>query len=306
MLRCFTYGFTAPSVASTSGAGANAPLTPAIRRAHGRWGCQSGSKRGGKTVVVRSGLAGAVPVWETLVLLATAPPAADADAEAQTGPPPDTDKDLIDTLWSLQYRTPGTVCASAGRARTVLPPPSSLDAAAVDAAVQAAVFYRFSSQLAAERFIAGPAFASAKAELMRSHSALRLLLWKVFVPNDMEALFKRGPAFDAGLDLVLLLQRAPQAEAEAFRMTVSELQAAALSGGPDGTSAAVQVSAGVDVLSLDERYVLMARFTREDHARRFLASKAVAELMAGRGVGRLLAAHAVQVGDVEQQSNSLL
>lgn len=97
------------------------------------------------------------------------------------------------------------------------------------------------------------------------------------VPNDMEALFKRGPAFDVGVDLVLMLEpaaavspaaaeaavaaaegsAAPAAAAVPMDVVVDvvgRMQRAALA------LSAVQVSCGQDVMALDSRFVWMGRF----------------------------------------------
>lgn len=81
------------------------------------------------------------------------------------------DVQLLDTLWSLQYRTPGACCASAG-------PVLQSASCNGSSAARAAVYYRFSSQTQAERFVAGPAFASAKERLLGS-GTISLSLWKV-------------------------------------------------------------------------------------------------------------------------------
>lgn len=97
---------------------------------------------------------------------------------------------------------------------------------------------------------------------------------QVLVPNDMEALFKRGPAFDTGVDLVLKLRplqdkqqqqqqegsssspgpaAAPAASPEVVA-AVGKLQAAAMAEG------CVQVSCGYDTMNLQPQYVWMGRF----------------------------------------------
>lgn len=92
------------------------------------------------------------------------------------------------------------------------------------------------------------------------------------MPNDMEALFKRGPAFDTGVDLVLKLRplqdkqqqqqegsgspgpaAAPAASPEVVA-AVGRLQAAAMAEG------CVQVSCGYDTMNLQPQYVWMGRF----------------------------------------------
>ncbi|GLI67641.1 hypothetical protein VaNZ11_011890 [Volvox africanus] len=206
-----------------------------------------------------------VPVWETLVIVNSLP-------EGSQGP--EEQQELLDTLWSLQYRTPGACCASAGP----VVKSASRDS---NAAARAAVYYRFSSQVQAERFVAGPVFAEAKARLLGTGN-VSLALWKVLVPNDMEALFKRGPAFEAGVDLVLVMQPASPQQPPAMDAIVElmgRLQRTALAAN------SLQVSCGVDVMSLDPRYMWMARFPQEDCAQRFLRSPAVAELATGMDVG---------------------
>ncbi|EFJ46474.1 hypothetical protein VOLCADRAFT_92979 [Volvox carteri f. nagariensis] len=216
---------------------------------------------------------------------------------------------LLDTLWSLQYRTPGACCASAGP----VVQSASRDGSA---AARAAVYYRFSSQAQAERFVAGPVFADAKARLLGSGS-VSLSLWKVLVPNDMEALFKRGPAFETGVDVVLVLQPASQEQPVATDVLVElvgRLQRAAL------VANSVQVSCGADVMSLDTQYMWMARFPQEDNAQRFLRSPVVAELATGLSVGSACAAPSkelqsggltlssmalIEVGAVEQSKQRL-
>ncbi|KAG2423431.1 hypothetical protein HXX76_015302 [Chlamydomonas incerta] len=225
----------------------------------------------------------------------------------------DEQQELVDTLWSLQYRTPGACCASAG------PVVQSVMARESNMAPRAAVYYRFSSQAQAERFVAGPAFADAKARLLGS-GTVSLSLWKVTVPNDMEALFKRGPAFDVGVDLVLMLEPAGAetavaaadegAEAPAAATVPTEvvvdvvgrMQRAALA------LSAVQVSCGQDVMALGSRFVWMGRFPQEEAAQRFLRSPVVQELAAAAAAApdaskpalALTSAAVIEVGAVDQ------
>ncbi len=96
----------------------------------------------------------------------------------------------------------------------------------------------------------------------------------MLVPNDMEALFKRGPSFETGVDLVMVLQPSAPAAAAAKGAgpegagpaaqqpaqvsvvveVVGRLQRAAMAAN------SVQVSCGVDVMSLEPKYIWMARF----------------------------------------------
>ncbi|PNW73251.1 hypothetical protein CHLRE_14g625000v5 [Chlamydomonas reinhardtii] len=259
-------------------------------------------------VLTHSARADTVPVWETLVTVSN-------DGTQSS----DEQQELVDTLWSLQYRTPGACCASAG------PVVQSVMARDSDMAPRAAVYYRFSSQAQAERFVAGPAFADAKARLLGS-AAVSLSLWKVMVPNDMEALFKRGPAFDVGVDLVLMLEpaaavspaaaeaavaaaegsAAPAAAAVPMDVVVDvvgRMQRAALA------LSAVQVSCGQDVMALDSRFVWMGRFPQEEAAQRFLRSPVVQELVAAAAAASpdaskpalaLTSAAIIEVGAVDQ------
>ncbi|GFR44454.1 hypothetical protein Agub_g5686 [Astrephomene gubernaculifera] len=217
---------------------------------------------------------------------------------------------LLDTLWSLQYRTPGACCASAG------PVVQSASRDRSASAPRAAVYYRFSSQAQAERFVAGPAFSDAKSRLLGS-GTVTLALWKVLVPNDMEALFKRGPAFEAGVDLLLFLEPAAAAEQTAAKeaeRTVGAAEAATSEAAGAGPAVAtgqavgpaalqpemlvelvgrlqeqalaagsVQVSCGEDVTSLEPRFVWMARFPHEESAQQFLRSPLVEQLATAEG-----------------------
>ncbi|KXZ49102.1 hypothetical protein GPECTOR_23g33 [Gonium pectorale] len=175
---------------------------------------------------------------------------------------------------------------------------------------RAAVYYRFSSQAQAERFIAGPAFADAKARLL-GQGTVSLAIWQVLVPNDMEALFKRGPVFETGVDLVLALQP-PSGQApppDVVVEVVGRLQRAALA------ATSVQVSCGVDVLSVEATYMWMARFSEEGSAQRFLRSPVVLELAAAqKAAGQdsvpaaplsLVSMVLIEVGSVEQSKQRL-
>ncbi|KAG2492290.1 hypothetical protein HYH03_009530 [Edaphochlamys debaryana] len=219
-----------------------------------------------------------VPVFETLVMV---------NGSTDVTQTPEEQQEMLDVLWSLQYRTPGAICASAGPVVRS----ASRDGAT---APRAAVYYRFSQQAQAEKFVAGPVFADAKARLIKS-STVSLSLWKVLVPNDIEALFRRGPAWETGVEALLVLQPtaapavaagakgiAAPAPAPALPMdvvveTVGRLQQTALAAG------CVQVSCGADVMSLDTKLVWTGRFPSEDGAQRFLRSPVVAELARGLG-----------------------
>ncbi|GIM07379.1 hypothetical protein Vretimale_11534 [Volvox reticuliferus] len=130
----------------------------------------------------------------------------------------------------------------------------------------------------------------------------------------MEALFKRGPAFETGVDLVLVIQPTLPQQPPAMDVIVelmARLQRTALAAN------SVQVSCGVDVMSLDPQYMWMARFPQEECAQRFLRSPAVAELATDLDIGTapsepsragalaLTSLALIEIGAVKQSRQSL-
>jgi hypothetical protein len=155
---------------------------PAQQRARAPGGCTGGcplvvhhrssrsntlSVRTRDSATPRSGRADTVPVFETLITISSSATQSPEEQEA-----------ALSALWSLQYRVSGACCASAG-------PVMQSDTRESGGGLEqrACVYYRFSSQATAERFLAGSVLAEAKVQLLGgagpAGAALNLALWKV-------------------------------------------------------------------------------------------------------------------------------
>ncbi|KAI3423404.1 hypothetical protein D9Q98_010621 [Chlorella vulgaris] len=232
------------------------------------------------------------------------PPAAAAQAAVAESlhllrfPPDASEEDVsrvVDAIWSLQYAAAGPICASAGplpAALARMPPPA--------AACSHAVLFRYGTEAALQRFQAQP-----RVRLMLSGAdapqgtAITTLNFLGAVPNELEAVFRRGGQWEAGLELVLALAVQEGSEAGDASEFLSLSRQLAVSpafgavqcsygrclsvvrhgsggnggGGEEGGPGSAELAAP-DML-------LLARFEGEEQLRQFLCCPPLAALLEG-------------------------
>jgi hypothetical protein len=113
---------------------------------------------------------------------------------------------LLDELWSAQYLAPGALCAFAGDAVSLPGRPL------VTPAATHALALRFGAPAAAQHFVDHPAFSAPASTAIASGLLARpptILAFETRAPDDLEPLFRRGPEWEAGLDLCLVFAPAP-------------------------------------------------------------------------------------------------
>jgi len=134
---------------------------------------------------------------QTLTLFSV-PGTADADLVSE----------VVDSAWSLQYMVRGPVCGSAGSIETsLLPSPAAQDRERLLAAFNNAVLFRYANRETLEGFLS-----HAKTKLMldemssdegKSTHGIASLAFSVEVPNELEAIFRRGDEWENGVELFM-------------------------------------------------------------------------------------------------------
>ncbi|KAL4459186.1 hypothetical protein ABPG75_014051 [Micractinium tetrahymenae] len=120
---------------------------------------------------------------------------------------------VVDGIWSLQYLAAGPICGSAGRLVRFHSTGSADQAGAgaeagaeAQPAVSHAVLFRYANETALTRFEAQP-----RVQLMLSGTGapagtgITTINFRGSVPNELEAIFRRGPEWAAGAELVVAL-----------------------------------------------------------------------------------------------------
>lgn len=116
--------------------------------------------------------------------------------------------EVVDSAWSLQYMVRGPVCGSAGSIETsLLPSPAAQDRERLLAAFNNAVLFRYANRETLEGFLS-----HAKTKLMldemssdaqKSTHGIASLIFSVEVPNELEAIFRRGDEWENGVELFM-------------------------------------------------------------------------------------------------------
>lgn len=118
----------------------------------------------------------------------------------------DAVSELVDKLWSMQYVVPGPICGCAGK---IIPVPSSGGSTtpSIDPPASHAVFFRYGQPEVRKRFL----------EHLKTKEAIKncsnlsekdVLTYKFdgSVPNELEAIFRKGPYWDVGHELIIALK----------------------------------------------------------------------------------------------------
>lgn len=178
----------------------------------------------------------------------------------------------LDGLWSTQYLAPGALCAFAGATMS-----------GGGGGFTHALHLRFPDPATASSFLAHPATAAATGAL--PPAALTTLLFPGRVAAaTLESLFRRGGAWESGVERVLLLaQRADDdAAADAWLSDIASLAESAAAG-------ALQATGGRLVggpAAAGATHALLARFADKGLLDRFMQLPAVASMAGGeRGEG---------------------
>lgn len=225
-------------------------------------------------------------VTELIILLQEgAEENANASASADPLAPTQTLDTLVDELWTAQYLAPGALCAFAGDAIS-LPAGRAL----VAPLATHALALRFGGPAAAAGFVAHPAFDAPAAAAAAAGLLARpptVLAFETRAPDDLEPLFRRGPEWEAGLDLCLVFSPTPAASpaepicaADAFISDLAALAESSLAGALQACSGRL-VSPPSSGLPGAASHALVARFERPDQAGAFLALPPVVAAASG-------------------------
>jgi hypothetical protein len=139
--------------------------------------------------------------------------------------------EVVDSAWSLQYMVRGPVCGSAGSIEQVIVPSNLSDDAGDRADMTAfnnCVLFRYSNKAAMEQFMS-----NMKTKLMldemstdssKSTQGIASLFFSVDVPNELEAIFRRGDEWEEGFELFLGLEmKGPEGDCAEFMTLVGQL-----------------------------------------------------------------------------------
>ncbi|KAK9857608.1 hypothetical protein WJX84_001747 [Apatococcus fuscideae] len=135
---------------------------------------------------------------------------------------------------------PGVLCASAGAAE------------ASASGLTHAVHFRFGSQKAATTFQASKAFKHAWTEAMQICNSTKRIQFQGHVGADLEDIFRRGPEWESGYELIMAMQE-PQSFLESpertasFEETLNQQCAQYALQAVTGTSFSVEDQAGRDL-----------------------------------------------------------
>ena len=198
--------------------------------------------------------------------------------------------EVVDSAWSLQYMVRGPVCGSAGSIETSLLPTSANDSqASILAAFNNAVLFRYANMDTLDGFLS-----HAKTKLMldemssddsKSTHGIASITFSVEVPNELEAIFRRGDEWEDGVELfmglgcrsgadedvmefmTLINQLATSSAHGALQSGVGRVDALTFHSLHDQTE---QKSAVMDLLQCE--YVYAVRFREQDQLESLLQS----------------------------------
>ncbi|CAI5972308.1 unnamed protein product [Closterium sp. NIES-65] len=128
----------------------------------------------------------------------------------------ESEGDMLSHLYSLQYHYPHLLAISLGRIQPTKRP----------VGFSHALFARFPSRQALDGFLALPALAAAMEQFVTPSCTDTLSLsYEAQVEADIESVFRRGDAYERGVDHVVLLRAKPAAEADKQSAMVAALAA---------------------------------------------------------------------------------
>jgi hypothetical protein len=224
-----------------------------------------------------------------LLWLLKARPDADAEAVAQ----------LLDALWSLQYMVPaGIMCAAAGPVVACtaytqrqqqqqageapsLPPPPQAPAGGGDGwqcGFTHAVHFRLANRASLEHLMVHPLMAASRDAVDQLCTSSSQLVFEGLVAKRLEALFRRGEEFEAGVEHVLLLQPGASGGvgADAFLCQLAALAESSVAGSIQASHGAV-----ISCVHAAATHVLMTRFAAPQQVQLLHGTPACGAVVAG-------------------------
>lgn len=114
--------------------------------------------------------------------------------------------EVIDSTWSLQYMVRGPICGSAGPVLMAMLPHTTEDAdQAIVQRYNNCILFRYASESAMSEFMSHGKTKYMLDEISRdktTHGVVSLT-WTVRVPNELEAIFRRGQEWEQGYELCI-------------------------------------------------------------------------------------------------------
>jgi len=124
--------------------------------------------------------------------------------------------EVIDSTWSLQYMVRGPVCGSAGSVLMAMVPKRKEDGIVKE--FNNCILFRYASESAMDQFMAHGKTKYMLDEVSRektTHGVVSLT-FSVKVPNELEAIFRRGDEWEQGYELFMGLHAQQQDDADEF------------------------------------------------------------------------------------------
>lgn len=217
---------------------------------------------------------------EFLWLLKARPDAAAEQVEA-----------LLDSLWSLQYLVPaGILCASAGPVVSCVAyqqqqqelgqqqQQSAQAPSSWQCGFTHAVHFRLGNRASLEHLLVHPLMASSRDAVDALCSAASQLVFEGMVAKRLEALFRRGEEYEAGVEHVLLLQPGAGggAGADEFLSNLASLAESSVAGGIQASHGAV-----ISCVHAAATHVLMTRFAGMGQVQQLIGTPACAAVVGG-------------------------
>lgn len=124
--------------------------------------------------------------------------------------------EVIDSTWSLQYMVRGPVCGSAGSVLMAMVPKRKEDGIVKE--FNNCILFRYASESAMDQFMAHGKTKYMLDEVSREKTTRGVvsLTFSVKVPNELEAIFRRGDEWEQGYELFMGLHAQQQDDADEF------------------------------------------------------------------------------------------
>ncbi|KAL4542941.1 hypothetical protein Ndes2526B_g03625 [Nannochloris sp. 'desiccata'] len=117
---------------------------------------------------------------------------------------------VVDEVWSLQYRAAGPICGSAGPFTPLATAPTSIAPAFTHA-----VLFRYGEQRLLESFMSNPRIKDMlDTSAPKTARTVVTLSFSSIIPNELEAIFRRGSEWDEGYEMVVALKLHPGSSEE--------------------------------------------------------------------------------------------
>lgn len=124
--------------------------------------------------------------------------------------------EVIDSSWSLQYMVRGPVCGSAGSVLMALVPESEDNDMLKE--FNNCILFRYASQSAMDQFMGHGKTKYMLDEVSRENTTRGVisLMFTVKVPNELEAIFRRGDEWEQGFELFMGLHAQQEDDSDEF------------------------------------------------------------------------------------------